>query len=189
MGMRRSSFTNVYRDRTCSNFHLNTAALQASICAMLYYNRTFGEQCNLLFETRSRTLASSRYLSLFSFSLIFIRWDGKIFKTASFLDYHNYYCTPMDPFTWPSKSRVISSNLHTAAQWGYGGVAMRTCRKRWTIWRGGERGSGISVLMAQDDDDDNYYYYCFCFCCCFILIIFLSFSLIRFLNLHFFQVA
>ena len=34
------------------------------------------------------------------------------------------------------------------------GVAMRTCRKRWTIGRGGERGSGISVLMARQEDDE-----------------------------------
>ena len=27
-------------------------------------------------------------------------------------------------------------------------VALRTCWKRWTIGGGGERGSGISVLMA-----------------------------------------
>ena len=27
---------------------------------------------------------------------------------------------PMDPLTWPSKSRATSSNLHTAALWGYG---------------------------------------------------------------------
>ena len=27
-------------------------------------------------------------------------------------------------------------------------VALKTCRKQWTIRRGGERGSGISVLMA-----------------------------------------
>ena len=41
------------------------------------------------------------------------------------------------------------------------GVAMRTCRKRWTIGRGGERGSGIYVLMAwQDDDDDIYSIHC-----------------------------
>ena len=35
------------------------------------------------------------------------------------------------------------------------GVALRTCRKRWTIRRGGERESGISVLMARQDDDDD----------------------------------
>ena len=31
------------------------------------------------------------------------------------------------------------------------GVALRTCRKWWTIGRGGERGSGISMLMARQD--------------------------------------
>ena len=35
------------------------------------------------------------------------------------------------------------------------GVALMTCQKRWTIGRGGERWSGISVLMAQQDDDDD----------------------------------
>ena len=33
------------------------------------------------------------------------------------------------------------------------GVALGTYRMRWTIGRGGERGSGISVLMAQQDDE------------------------------------
>ena len=32
------------------------------------------------------------------------------------------------------------------------GVALRTCRKQWTIGRGGERRSGISVLMVRHDD-------------------------------------
>ena len=35
------------------------------------------------------------------------------------------------------------------------GVALRTCRKRWTIGRGGEKGSGISVPMARQDDDET----------------------------------
>ena len=34
-------------------------------------------------------------------------------------------------------------------------VAQKTCRKHWTIRRGGERRSGISVLMAWHDDDDD----------------------------------
>ena len=33
-------------------------------------------------------------------------------------------------------------------------VALRTCRKLWTIGKDGERGSGISVLMAQCDDEE-----------------------------------
>ena len=35
-------------------------------------------------------------------------------------------------------------------------VILKTCRRRWMIGRSGERGSGISVLVAlQDDDDDD----------------------------------
>ena len=34
-------------------------------------------------------------------------------------------------------------------------VALKTCSKQWTIEKGAERGSAISVLMAQHDDDDN----------------------------------
>ena len=34
-------------------------------------------------------------------------------------------------------------------------VAQRTCRRRWTIGRGGDRGSGISMPMARHDDDDD----------------------------------
>ena len=32
-------------------------------------------------------------------------------------------------------------------------VALRTCQKRWTIGKSGERGPGISMLAAQHDDD------------------------------------
>ena len=52
------------------------------------------------------------------------------------------------------------------------GVALETYRKRWTIWRSGERGSGISVLMARQYDDDIYIYIyiyifvCVCVCVC-----------------------
>ena len=38
-------------------------------------------------------------------------------------------------------------------------VALKTCRKQWTIEKGGEKGSGISVLMAQHHDDE--YHCCF----------------------------
>ena len=34
-------------------------------------------------------------------------------------------------------------------------VALKTCQRRLMIWRSGERGSGISVLVARHDDDDN----------------------------------
>ena len=34
-------------------------------------------------------------------------------------------------------------------------VALRISRKQWTIGSCGERGSGISMLIARHDDDDN----------------------------------
>ena len=34
-------------------------------------------------------------------------------------------------------------------------VVLKTCRRRWTIGRSGERGSAISVLAARHDDDDD----------------------------------
>ena len=37
------------------------------------------------------------------------------------------------------------------------GCSPENLPKRWTIGRGGERGSEISVLVAQDDDDDDIY--------------------------------
>ena len=37
-------------------------------------------------------------------------------------------------------------------------VVQKTCLRRWTIGKSGERGSGISVLPARHDDDDIYIY-------------------------------
>ena len=34
-------------------------------------------------------------------------------------------------------------------------VALKTCQRRWTTGKSGERGPGISVLAARHDDDDN----------------------------------
>ena len=34
-------------------------------------------------------------------------------------------------------------------------VALRTCRKQWTIGRGGERESRIFMLIERHDDDDD----------------------------------
>ena len=36
-------------------------------------------------------------------------------------------------------------------------VVQKTCLRRWTIGKSGERGLGISVLPARHDDDDNMY--------------------------------
>ena len=37
-------------------------------------------------------------------------------------------------------------------------LVLKTCRRRWTIGKSGERGSGISVQAARHDDDDIYIY-------------------------------
>ena len=34
-------------------------------------------------------------------------------------------------------------------------VAFRTCRKQWTLGRGGKREAGISVIIARHDVDDD----------------------------------
>ena len=34
-------------------------------------------------------------------------------------------------------------------------VALKTSWKQWMIEKGGEKGSGISMLMARHDDDDD----------------------------------
>ena len=34
-------------------------------------------------------------------------------------------------------------------------VVQKTCQKRWTIGKSGERGSEISMLPARHDDDDD----------------------------------
>ena len=45
---------------------------------------------------------------------------------------------------------------HTFSSYvGIRDVALKTCRRWWTIGRSGETGSGISVLAAQHDDDDD----------------------------------
>ena len=65
---------------------------------------------------------------------------------------------------WRSKDELISDVYsygppHMADQHTYSSyvrirdVALKTCQRRWTIGRSGERGSGISVLAARYDDD------------------------------------
>ena len=35
-------------------------------------------------------------------------------------------------------------------------LALKTCRRRWTIGKSGEKGSGISMLAARHDDNDDF---------------------------------
>ena len=73
---------------------------------------------------------------------------------------------------WRSKDKLISDVLLWTPAYGHQkqddqlkrtyssyvriwDVALKTCQKRWMIGRSGERGSGISVLVAWHDDDDD----------------------------------
>ena len=57
---------------------------------------------------------------------------------------------------WRSRDELINDVLeHTYSSYlRIRDVALKTCQRRWTIGRSGERGSGISMLAAHDDDDD-----------------------------------
>ena len=68
---------------------------------------------------------------------------------------------------WRSRDELIS-DMDPAYGWAKAGrpawtysyvriwdVALKTCQRRWTIERSGERGSGISVLVVWHDDDDD----------------------------------
>ena len=71
------------------------------------------------------------------------------------------WCTLMDPHIWPSKSRTTSTNKKFSNYVRIRDVAMKTCQRRWTIGRRGERGSGISMLETRQDDDDDEFLHCF----------------------------
>ena len=63
---------------------------------------------------------------------------------------------------WRSRDELISGPPHMAVQKHtfsnyvrIRDVVQKTCLRRWTIGKSGERGSGISVLPARHDDDDD----------------------------------
>ena len=63
-------------------------------------------------------------------------------------------CTPIDRHIWPSKSND-QLQLTYRSYVRIRDVALKTCQKRWTIGRSGERGSGISLPAARHDEDDD----------------------------------
>ena len=56
---------------------------------------------------------------------------------------------------WPCKKRD-DQHEHTFSNYvRIRDVVRKTCLRRWTIGKSGEKGSGISVLPARHDDDDD----------------------------------
>ena len=74
-----------------------------------------------------------------------------------------------DVLLWtPTHGRAKQDDQHEHTFSSYMRIrdaVLKTYLGRWTIWRSGERGSGISVLPARyDDDDDDDIYRCVCVC-------------------------
>ena len=64
-------------------------------------------------------------------------------------------CTPMDsPHMAEQKQDGQLEHTYSSSV-RIRDVALKTCQRRWTIGRSGERRSGISVLAAWHDDDDD----------------------------------
>ena len=65
------------------------------------------------------------------------------------------WCTPIDP------PHMVEQKQDDQLQHTYSSyvrirdVVLKTCRRRWSIGRNGERGSGISELVERHDDDDD----------------------------------
>ena len=96
--------------------------------------------------------------------------------------YYYYYYYYYSGHCWRSRDELISDVLLWTPTYGrqqklddqlehtYSSsvtirdVALKTCQRRWTIGRSGERVSGISMLAARHYYYHYYYYWC-CFCC------------------------
>ena len=65
------------------------------------------------------------------------------------------WCTPMDPPHMAEQKQDDQLEPTYSSSVRIRDVALRTNQKWWTIGMSGERGSGISVLAAQDDNDDD----------------------------------
>ena len=70
-------------------------------------------------------LTSSKYLPF-----IFQFFTSSVINLTSSTGIHregrtHKRCTLMDPHTWPCKSRTTSTNIHSAAMWGYGMLSWR----------------------------------------------------------------
>ena len=62
-----------------------------------------------------------------------------------------YSCAPLHMYEQRLDDQLEPTYCSYVPTWD---VALKICRKQWTIEKGGEKGSGISVLMTRYDDDD-----------------------------------
>ena len=98
--------------------------------------------------------------------------NNLIFKTVSFIYLYMYGPPHMAVQKQDDQHKCTFSNYVRIRD-----VVQRTCLRRWTIGKSGERESGISVLPAQHDDDDDdiyiYIYICMCVSVCVYIYIYI----------------
>ena len=76
--------------------------------------------------------------------------------TAGEVGMTHKWCTPVDPFTWTSQDHQLEPTYISSMP--IRDANLKTCRKQFTIGRGGKRGSKISVLMALRDDNGELFF-------------------------------
>ena len=80
------------------------------LCSLLVYYRYTNANID------SWWLMAQLNISLLSYNLILV-FSSVVFSSS--ISWTHKRCTLMDPHTWPRKSRTTSSNVHSAAMWGY----------------------------------------------------------------------
>ena len=82
--------------------------------------------------------------------------------TAGEQERSHKWCFPVETLTkagWPAEQKQGDQLELTYSSFvRIRNIPQKTCQKRWTIGRSGERGSEISVLAARHSDDDDYVY-------------------------------
>ena len=103
---------------------------------------TTGTIVTFMYHSFFNSLSRTRYLSFFSLSFRFILWSAGTAKSTILQIMFSYGPPHM------AEQGQDDQLEHTYSSY------VRTCQRRWTIGRSGERGSRISVLAARHDDDD-----------------------------------
>ena len=104
-------------------------------------------------KTRRQHLKSSSYTATYRPSQKFSKLDEPDMQDSAIevgmSSLVMYYYGPLHMAEQKQGDQLEPTYSRSVRRWG---VALRTCRKRWTIGSVGEKGPGISMPMAQDDE-------------------------------------
>ena len=92
-------------------------------------------------------------IELFANVLVFrLSSEHELLKDEKVLHVYYYSCRPLHMDEQRQDDQLEPTYSSSVPIWD---VALKTCQEQWTIGRGGEWGSGISMLMVWCDDDDD----------------------------------